>query len=271
MGIIFGSNEYFPEDFKNALRQTGVLHVIAASGMNVAFFTGAVMFSLGKVFSRRKTLLLSIFVVICYSFLVGFEPSILRASVMSIIAITASFFGRQNLALFSLFMAGVLMLFFSPSFFFDVGFQLSFLATLGILVIGPQLGELKWFYWLREDFRTTFSAQLATLPILLGTFGSVGVLGLLVNLLVLWTIPILMILGCLAVVIGLFVPFVGKLFLFFALPFLLVFEYIVSFFWIIWLGFGYRNVSLAVGSGILSDFSWMYSVFAENSKEKHDS
>jgi ComEC/Rec2-related protein len=249
LGIVFGAKGDFSDVFFEDLQTTGVLHVIAASGMNVSFFTGAVMFSLGRVVKRRIAIILSIFAVIFYSFLVGFEPSILRASVMAIIAFTASFLGRQNLALFALFLAGTGMLLWSPSFLFDVGFQLSFMATLGILLVNPRL---KWFEkWssFGEDVKTTLSAQIGTLPILLGTFGSVGVLSILVNVLILWTVPILMLLGTLGVVGGIMFAPLGKLFLLLSLPFLLLFEKVVSFFGSFNLNFTMETFPWALGVG----------------------
>ncbi|HSA84100.1 MAG TPA: ComEC/Rec2 family competence protein [Patescibacteria group bacterium] len=255
LGIIFGSNEHFPDDFMESMRSTGVLHVIAASGMNVAFFVGAVLFSLGRLFTRRTSLLLAIVVVILYSFLVGFQPSILRAAIMAMIAITASFFGRQNLALFALFVTGFVLLFWSPAFLWDVGFQLSFMATLGILLINSRLNfplrqgfAGQGFAFFAEDLKTTLSAQAGTLPILLGTFGSVGVLSVLVNVLILWTVPILMVLGVLGVVIGLIFAPIGKIIIFLTIPFLWFFETAVSFFG----GFGLNFV--------VDEFPWQLTV-----------
>ena len=230
MGIVFGAKENFPDDFKDNLRSTGVLHVIAASGMNVSFFTGAVMFSLGAFLKRRFAIILSIFAVIFYSFLVGFEPSIIRASIMALIAFAASFFGRQNLGVWALFVTGYLMLLLQPNYLLDVGFQLSFLATLGILVIGKRLEVLSAFGALAEDMKTTISAEAATLPILLSTFGQVGIVSFVVNTLVLWTVPILMVLGSIAVLVGIVIPPLGSLFLICCLPFLLYFEQVVNIF-----------------------------------------
>jgi|SRR5882724_744497 len=229
LGIVFGAKEQFPPDFLQHLRTVGVLHVIAASGMNVSFFTGALMFSLGTFLKRRFAIILSIFGVIFYSLLVGFQASILRASIMAIIAFTASFFGRQNIAVTALFGTGYLMLLWQPSFLFDVGFQLSFLATLGILIIKPLLPLGKNII-LSDDVGTTIAAELATLPVMLSTFGQYGLLSIVVNALVLWTVPILMFLGSLAVLFGFVFTPAGKLFLFFCLPFLLFFEKVVDFF-----------------------------------------
>lgn len=235
MGIVFGIKEQYPKQFLQDLQIVGVLHVIAASGMNVSFVAGAILFSLNSVLNRRYSLLIAIFMVIFYTFIVGMQPSILRASIMAIIAFTASFFGRQNLALFSLIFTGYLLIFWRPSLLFDVSFQLSFLSTIGIIFIKPVLdsgiGKLgKWGKLGGEDIATTTAAQAATLPVLLGVFGQYGMLSILVNALVLWTIPILMTLGSLAVLVGLFFEPLAHLLLFTCLPFLLFFEKTVSFF-----------------------------------------
>ena len=81
-----------------------------------------------------------------------------------------------------------------------------------------------------ETITTTFAAQLGTLPILLGVFGQIGLLSVLVNALVLWTIPLLMIFGSLAAIIGLVFPFIGELFLYPMLPSLVYFQTVVSYF-----------------------------------------
>lgn len=120
------------------------------------------------------------------------------------------------------------MLFYRPSNISDIGFQLSFLSTLGILGIKPLLPFQKYF--LVEDVGTTFAAQLATFPVLFGIFGQYGVLSILVNACVLWTIPYLMIFGSLAVVGGLVLVPLGQLFAWLSLPLLLYFEKVVSFF-----------------------------------------
>ncbi len=234
-GILFGGKQGMPDDFLRELRSVGVLHVIAASGMNVSFVAGALIFTLGSLFKRQLALVLGIFGVIFYALLAGFEPSILRASIMAILAFSASLLGRQNIALLSVFLTAYVMLFFNPLLLSDIGFQLSFLSTLGILLIKPIL-PFGQSIILSDDIGTTIAAQIATLPVMLIVFGEYGLLSILVNALVLWTVPILMFLGSIALLVGLFFEPLGKLILFFTLPFLLLFEKIVSFFG----GFGLR-------------------------------
>jgi competence protein ComEC len=120
------------------------------------------------------------------------------------------------------------MLFLWPQFLTDVGFQLSFASTLGIMII-PSLFK-KWENALSGDFLTTISAQAATLPILLGSFGTYSVWSVVVNALVLWTVPILMILGGFAAIVSFIFAPISKLLLYLCLPFLVYFQSIVSFF-----------------------------------------
>lgn len=235
MGIVFGAKEQFPTNFWSDLQATGVLHVIAASGMNVTFVSAALLYTLGFLVSRKKALFISCFGIIFYVFLVGLQPSILRAGVMGLLCFGAGFLGRQYIAVIALFVSGYLLLLWQPNFLYNTGFQLSFMATLGILFLKPLLdqplerfggvGEL-----VGESVTTTFAAQLGTLPILLAAFGQIGLLSILVNALVLWMIPLLMIFGSIAAIIGLVFPFVGQLFLYPILPFLVYFQSVVSYF-----------------------------------------
>jgi competence protein ComEC len=235
MGIVFGGDQNMPKKFLEELRISGTVHVIAASGMNVTFVAGALMSILGAILCRQIALTIAILGIAFYTLLAGLEPSIVRAAIMSIIAFSASLLGRQNFAINSVFLTGFLMLIFSPMLIYDIGFQLSFLATLGILSIKPILdsifkkggviGKL-----LGDDIGTTVSAQITTLPILLAVFGQYGLFSILVNTLVLWTVPILMVIGSIGLLVGLiFEPF-GKIILIFSIPILFYFEKLISYF-----------------------------------------
>ena len=247
LGIVFGTKQQFPDEFHNSLKTAGVMHVIAASGMNVSFVAGAVLAALSVFLRRQIALLVAAAAVIFYAFLAGFEPSIVRATIMALLAFGAGILGRQSFAVLTLLSTGYLMLLWQPSLLLDIGFQLSFLATMGMLIVKPVIdGGLGRFGKLgppathalalragrlgSEDISTTVAAQIATLPILFGTFGSIGGLSVLVNALVLWTVPFLMILGSLAVLSGFVVAPIAKVFLFLSFPLLLFFEKTVSFF-----------------------------------------
>jgi competence protein ComEC len=228
-GIIFGGSQGIPDEFMQKLRVVGVLHIIAASGMNVNLVAGALLFVLGTFLRRQIALLIAVLGVVFYVFLTGFEASIIRAAIMAVIAFSASLLGRQNIALLSVFLTGYIMLFFMPFLLFDVGFQLSFLSTLGILLIKPLIAikGLRILRGIWDDVGTTIAAQIATMPILFGVFGSYGILSVLVNALVLWTIPPLMSLGSLAVLAGFICEPFGKMMLYLIYPLLWYFEKII--------------------------------------------
>jgi competence protein ComEC len=235
MGMIFGANEKFSPDFRQALQTTGVLHVIAASGMNVTFISAALLFTFGLFLKRRTALLIGGLGIIFYIFLVGFQPSILRAGIMALLAFGAALLGRQHIGIIALVVSGYLLLLWHPNYLFDVGFQLSFFATAGIMFLKPlldaplkRLGKIGEFGG--ETVTTTVAAQLGTLPILLSVFGQFGLLSILVNAIVLWTIPFIMVFGSIAAIVGLWSPFLGQFFLYPAYPFLMYFQSLVSFF-----------------------------------------
>jgi competence protein ComEC len=228
MGMVFGAKEQFPDSFTQSLQATGVLHVIAASGMNVTFVASALLATLGLFLRRQVALIIGSTGLIFYVFLVGFQASILRATIMGLLAFGASLFGKQNIAAVATVVSGYVLLLWRPGFLFDVGFQLSFLATLGILFIEPLIPLKKNV--VTESLTTTIAAQVGTLPVLLGVFGQVGMWSVAVNVLVLWIIPAVMVLGSLAAVVGLVFPLFGQLLLYPTLPLLLYFEAVVSFF-----------------------------------------
>jgi competence protein ComEC len=236
LGIVFGIALDMPASFSQALQTAGVLHVIAASGMNVTIIGSFLASLFGRVVKRQYALIITILGIIFYAGLAGFAPSIVRASIMGILVFSAQILGRQTLALYGLLLAGCLMLFYQPFLLLDTGFQLSFMATLGLIVCNPfmqfALQKKGWVVTLlgETDFLTTFIAQLATLPILLGTFGNYSPASIIVNLLILWMIPILMIIGGVGTIIGLVIPLIGQWIFYLSLPFLLYFESVVWFF-----------------------------------------
>lgn len=234
LGIVFGIKETLPKEFSDNLKITGVMHVIAASGMNVTLVGGFLSSILVFFVKRQIALFLSIAGILFYAVLSGFEPSIIRAAIMGILTFSAQILGRQRIAAYGLFIAGYSMLFISPSLLFDVGFQLSFMSTLGLLYIRPvfeRTDNLRKFLKssiIGDDVITTISAQVVTLPILFANFGSYSLWSIVTNALVLWTVPILMILGGVGAILGIIIAPVGKLFLYLCLPLLTYFEVIIN-------------------------------------------
>lgn len=232
-GIVFGGSQGFSKDYYLAFQNSGVLHVIAASGMNVTM-TAAFLISFFSLFLKRQIALVATLLgVFYYALLSGFQASILRASIMASVAFSAAILGRQNYGIFTLFITVFIMLLLAPQTLFDVGFLLSFTATFGIMIIKPlfdHVSLIKKTEAFSADVTTSVSAQLGSIPVMVSIFGAYSVISILTNTLVLWTIPMLMILGGIAALCAITVPFVSVIFLYLSYPLLLYFEKVVLFF-----------------------------------------
>lgn len=229
MGIVFGEKDLDKASTQKFI-STGVLHVVAASGMNVSMLTSFLLSSLLVFFRRQHALILTVAAVIFYTALADFQPSIIRAAIMSVVAIGAGLAGRQNTSILALFFAAFVMVFWDPAVIVSISFILSFAATLGIILLHPILKQGVLKNSIFEDFRTTFSAQIATTPILLFFFGTYSPISILVNFLVLWTVPPLMALGGAAALVSFVSPILAIPLTYLCLPLLLYFKAVVDFF-----------------------------------------
>lgn len=232
-GILLGGNTGFSEIFFEALRNTGTLHVVAASGMNVSILAAFLMAIFIRIVPRHIAALFVVAGIFFYAGLASFQPSIVRASTMGILVFTAAILNRGALATLGLLLACYTMLLFDPHLLFDIGFQLSVAATAGLLFLKPLAAtQWDWFKKLEtfpvvgDSFTTTLVAQAATLPILLSSFGTVSLVSIPVNTLVLWTIQPIMVLGIAAAIVSP-LPILSALPLLAAFPLLSFFEWVV--------------------------------------------
>lgn len=135
-GMLFGVKATLDTKLFDALVKTGTLHIVALSGMNITLISGIVSTLLLRLISKRLTSLLTIVIIIGFILFVGASPSVVRAGIMGGIALLAIVFGRQLWSLFSLILALGIMLLLNPLQIADLSFQLSALATLGIVLFG---------------------------------------------------------------------------------------------------------------------------------------
>ena len=219
-GITLGSKASIPKYFWENLKSTGTLHVVVASGMNVTFVAKFLIETLVLFIDRKKAVIASLSGVWGYALLSGFDAPIVRASIMGSIAYTAEAQGRLSSAVNALFLSGLLMIILKPDWIQDVGFQLSFLATLGLVLfegkLKSKLSMLPRIF--RESLSTTISAQIAVSPLLLFVFGFINLLSPLINALILWTIPGIMIIGALGGIAGVVFEPLGQTILLMAYP-----------------------------------------------------
>jgi len=247
LGTILGIKSGFPPDFYEALRVTGTLHVVVVSGFNITVVINTLARSLVFVPLKIRFFITLIF-LIAFVLLVGANPPVVRAAIMGSIALLGTIFGRQNDALRAFLLTVVVMLVFRPLWATELSFQLSFLATLGLILVLPRLDQLlpgKGLL-LREDLLTTISAQILVWPLLAYHFGTISVLSPVVNALVLWTIPIITYIGLVTATIGMVISGISNLIL---VPIRLFLDYFI---WVV-----ERFSALRVGYLAISPFSWI--------------
>ncbi len=202
-GLTLGSTAEFSDEFNEKLRLTGTTHLVALSGYNISVIIRYVggIFALWWI-TRRFKLILSIVSVAAFVVMTGAEPSVVRAAIMATILLLADQIRRVAYIPNIIAATALVMVLINPdTLVFDIGFQLSFTALIGIIYLEPWLREkfkakkspgiLGW----RAHFWTTTSAQLSVLPIIIYHFGFVSPVSILTNVLLLEFIPITMGLG----------------------------------------------------------------------------
>lgn len=207
-GMLLGATDEFPKELNDAFTTTGVSHLTALSGYNITVIIVFVSFLLSFIFpSSLVTTLLSLSAIALFVLMTGASPSAVRAALMGGALLAAREFGRLGNPIRILLCAACVMIFINPRILvFDVGFQLSFLAVLGLAYVSPYLMEkmrnVPEFLKLKESFVTTVSAQVAVLPLIAYQFHQVSVVAPLTNVLVLPLVPFAMLFGFLTGVAG---------------------------------------------------------------------
>ncbi len=212
-GIVFGTKASLSKDLSDALVKTGTLHIVALSGMNITIMASLVNFALLWFVSRRVSSLLTMLLIWWFVWFVGPSPSIVRAAIMGCISLLAVIFGRQNWALLTWMLAVGGMLLLNFSWLTDLSFQLSALATLGIILFGgkevggsqPNRGARavgKVLFLAQENLRLTLSAQVFTIPLIFFHFHRISLISPLPNVLIGWTLAPLTVMGWLVSVVG---------------------------------------------------------------------
>lgn len=210
-GIILGSQSGMPEELTQAFQATGTTHIVALSGFNVTIIVSSVMVVFVRLIGRRSAWIPGLLLVIVFVVMSGASASVVRAAIMAVIVQLAMFLGRPIHPARLLSYTALMMLWQNPLILLhDLGFQLSFLATIGLMFLSKPMAtvltRIPETVGLRENLATTLSAIIATEPLLLWRFGRLSLIAPLVNSIVLPLIPLAMGLGTLSL-IGLAAPF----------------------------------------------------------------
>jgi competence protein ComEC len=206
--MTLGIKSNISEEVLANFNKTGTRHIIAISGLHMTIVAVVLMFLLLAIgLKRNYAFYFAILGIIFFVALVGFPPSAVRAAVMGGMVLFAVKVGRLSSSGNAIVFAGVLMLLYNPNLLrYDTGFQLSFSAILGIIYIFSRLDKIFEKYPdhlnIKSMLLITISAQLATLPIIINSFGSFSLLSVFANVLILPFVPAVMLGGFLIIIIS---------------------------------------------------------------------
>ncbi len=213
LGILIGARKALPADIINNFSITGTSHIIAISGYNISIIISSLGF-LAYWIGRRGSFVLTLIIITGFVLMSGASASVIRAAIMGGLVLLAANIGRLYSVTPALVFAAACMLLLNPKIlYWDAGFQLSFLATAGIVYIVPVLESLTQAWpnplKIKNICLTTFAAIAATLGLMLMQFGTLSLVAPVVNLLVLPVVPVSMFFGFFSAI-----PFVGAGFAF---------------------------------------------------------
>jgi competence protein ComEC len=204
LGIVLGQRADVPHDLSRAFAASGTTHLLAISGFNMTIVATAVALALRGRVGPVVRAVTSVVAIVAYSLLVGLSPSVLRAALMASVAACGIVSGRRAATANALCAAVTAMLIADPSSIDDLGFQLSALATAGLVLWQASLAERLAFLPspLRDGIATTIAATAPTLPVVAGAFGRLSLISPVANLVCVPLFPLLMLAGAATSVLG---------------------------------------------------------------------
>ncbi len=195
LSYLLGMKTGLPDDLNENLRVVGLVHIVVASGAHLSILVGIARKIFGKL-SRFSGLLFSILFIIFFMSMVGFTPSIMRAGLMSILSLAAWYVGRKFAPWRIILIVAAVTLVINPMFIIDLGWLLSFASFAGIMILGPKFAT--FFYgeerpkFIASSVLSTITATLMTFPITLYYFGTLSLISVIANLLILPTLSLAM-------------------------------------------------------------------------------
>lgn len=213
LGLLVGARRSIPQELLDQFKITGVTHIIAISGFNISIITRLLGGFIQRLLGIRASLIISTLIVVGFVIITGAMASVVRAAIMGILVVIALNVGRASTMVNALIFTGVVMVFINPQILiFDVGFQLSFLATAGLIVFADSFEnffhKVPKFFEIRASLAATLSAQIFVLPLLIYYFDQLSIVAPVANVLILPIIPWAMLFGFLSGVLTLiWIPF----------------------------------------------------------------
>lgn len=195
IGMIMGDTFYIEEEIEEDFKLSGITHLLAVSGSNVAYIILVSKFLFDKVLGKSISNFITILMIILFVLISGASPSVVRAGIMAIILIVSEILARQPDTKSSIAVAAFLILLYNPFVICDVGFILSFGGTLGIVLLNTKIIdkfnekfylflENKIFKYVVETLSVTLAAQLILVPVIWYYFNNISLISIITNLLV---------------------------------------------------------------------------------------
>lgn len=215
-GMLLGIEANIPAELYDQFKATGTSHIIIISGTNVALISGIAIAVAARLLGRRRAVWPALATIVCYALLVGGEVAVVRAAVMGGLFVTAAALRRSSTAIVSLAAACLAMTLVNPLSLWDIGLQLSSMATAGLVLLAPLLARRlrqilgRFFGWAPDGLRVagedvvavTLAATLATLPLGLYYSHRLSLVSLLANVLIAPAQPLILFGGTAALIAG---------------------------------------------------------------------
>jgi competence protein ComEC len=220
-GIVLGAKSSISPDLYEKYNATGTSHVIVISGSNITLVAGLFSLLFGRLLGKRRAYWLTLAGIAAYVALVGADAAVIRAGLMGGLYVTALYLGRRATAYVSLLVTALALTLINPFSLWDAGFQLSFAATLSLILFAPGLERLlerslarflspeyagRVVRTLRDAVVMTLAAQVLTLPLVIYHFGRLSLVSPLANVLIVPVQPPIMVLGSMSAALGLVPP-----------------------------------------------------------------
>ena len=243
-------------ELQDNFRLAGLAHTLAASGFHVSILLGLLLYITQSWDSSRRLLIIS-FILFIYAAIAGFYPSIIRACLMGFAVVLGIVFDRSVKVSGSLLLAGVILLLINPLWIWDLGFQLSFLATWGL--IASLSAIVNYFDWLPQTLGNLVAVPLAAtiwvLPLQCYVFHYVPLYGIVTNIVTTLLVLIITLGGFVSAFVGLFIPLLGSAIAYLLFPFIWLLIKIID------VSVSLPFSSLAVGEINIIELLILYAIF----------
>lgn len=212
-GLLLGEKRGLGESLTESFRRSGVIHIIVLSGYNVALVINFILAGAALFLSRRLAFTVAGVAALAFMIMTGASETAVRATLMALVVLVSKAFYRPAIGLRILLMVAAGMAVWNPFLvLFDLSYQLSILATLGLILFSEWF--IPYLTWTRsktliEIISTTLATQIAVLPLLIYSVGQVSLIALVTNILVLVAVPWAMLFGFIAALLALLSPIIS--------------------------------------------------------------